>query len=222
MSKPTKTQKREAKPPAPRRRLNPAVRRAELIEAALRVLRSRGPTEVRVEDVTQAAGAAKGTFYLYFASWNDLLIAVRPTTSFSIYTSEVRTRFATATLSDRRPGRIESECIRFVNFVGIEFGDLGKAIFHGPIADQPMNAAHSADTFVAELLGAEIESGACRPVEVDPAAPLLFSVLHTTTDEIARSGNRERMLESMLGLLRAWLRTPMDESNRGVRVDSKL
>ena len=219
MNKPTKTPETEASPSARHRRLNPLVRRAELIEAALRVLRSRRPTEVRVEDVTQAAGTAKGTFYLYFASWNDLLIAVRDHL-LSIYASEVRARFATVMLPDRW-AMIESECIRFVDFV-VELGDLGKAIFHGPIADQPIDAAHSADTLVAELLGAEIESGACRPVEVDMATPLLFSVLHTTADEIARSGNRERMLEAMLGLLRAWLRTPRDESNGAVRGDSKL
>ena len=61
----------------PRRRLSPDVRRAELIDAALRVLRKRGGAASRVEDVTSAAFAGKGTFYLYFSSWEDLLVALR-------------------------------------------------------------------------------------------------------------------------------------------------
>src|SRR5215468_6049285 len=59
-----------------RRRLDPEVRRQEIIEAAERLLRRDGPN-VRVEDVVREAGAAKGTFYLYFPTWDDLLDAIR-------------------------------------------------------------------------------------------------------------------------------------------------
>ena len=77
MDQPAEAEERRVKPRKGRRRLKPAVRRSELLDAALRVLRSKGPAKVRVEDVTRAAGAAKGTFYLYFSSWEDLLVAVR-------------------------------------------------------------------------------------------------------------------------------------------------
>jgi uncharacterized protein YbjT (DUF2867 family) len=60
----------------PRRRLKPETRRNEIIEAAERLLRDRGPA-VRVDDVVREAGAAKGTFYLYFPTWDDLLEVVR-------------------------------------------------------------------------------------------------------------------------------------------------
>ena len=59
----------------PRRRLQPDERREELLKAAESLLR-RGGT-VRVEDVVAEARAAKGTFYVYFATWDDLLMAVR-------------------------------------------------------------------------------------------------------------------------------------------------
>jgi AcrR family transcriptional regulator len=188
--------------------LKPAVRRSELLEAALRVLRSQGPTKVRVEDVTRAAGAAKGTFYLYFSSWEDLLLAVRDQI-LSTYASEVDARLAAA----RPPewwGTIESECVRFVDFV-LELGDLHRAVFHGPVADRAIEAEHSAETLIARLLRAAIAAGICRPVDVDAAASLLFSILHTTADEVARSGRREQRVESMLDLLRAWLRAPARE-----------
>ena len=42
----------------------------------MEVLREKGPA-ARVEDVTAAAGAAKGTFYVYFRTWGDFLKEIR-------------------------------------------------------------------------------------------------------------------------------------------------
>lgn len=187
-----------------RRRLRPDMRRIELLEAALSVLRKQGPMNARVEDVTAAAGAAKGTFYLYFSSWDDLLVEVRAHL-LSKYVSEMQKRFKLEALHDWWVA-FEKECVHFVDFVE-ELGDLHKAIFHGPIADRPLDAAISAETIIAGMLRIGIESGVCRPVEIDAAARLLFSVLHTTADSIVQTGDRERYLNSMFDLLRAWLRT---------------
>lgn len=60
-----------------RRRLAPDARRAELIAAAISVLKQHGNAASCVEDVTAAANAAKRTFYLYFPSWDDLLVSAR-------------------------------------------------------------------------------------------------------------------------------------------------
>jgi AcrR family transcriptional regulator len=185
-----------------RRRLGPDARRSELLQAALGVLSRLGPHRARVEDVTRAAGAAKGTFYLYFTSWNDLLVAVREHLV-STYAAEVRARLAAAPAL--RWAAIEKECVRFVDFV-VGLGELHEAIFHGPIADQPIRAGSSAAALIAEMLEAAVAAGACRPVAADLAAPLLFSALHATADGIARSGGRKRRLETLLELLRAWLR----------------
>jgi AcrR family transcriptional regulator len=63
----------------PRRRvIKPAeTRRAELLAAATRLFEERGFEEVTVADITEAAGVAKGTFYLYFDSKEALLDALR-------------------------------------------------------------------------------------------------------------------------------------------------
>ena len=61
---------------AKRRRLTPDARRIELLEAGKNVLRAKGAA-ARVEDVTAAAGAAKGTFYVYFATWAEFLKEIR-------------------------------------------------------------------------------------------------------------------------------------------------
>lgn len=188
-----------------RRRLRPDARRVELLEAALSVLRSRGPINARVEDVTEAAGAAKGTFYLYFSSWDDLLVKVRAHL-LSQYISEMRTRFAAEARSDWWAA-FENECVRFVAFIE-ELGELHEAVFHGPIADRPIDNAISSETIIAGMLRTGIESGECRPVEINVAARLLFAVLHTTVDCIIKTGERDRYLYTMFDLLRAWLRTP--------------
>lgn len=188
-----------------RRRLRPDARRVELLEAALSVLRSRGPTNARVEDVTEAAGAAKGTFYLYFSSWDDLLVKVRAHL-LSQYISEMRTRFAAEARSDWWAA-FENECVRFVAFIE-ELGELHEAVFHGPIADRPIDNAISSEAIIAGMLRTGIESGECRPVEINVAARLLFAVLHTTVDCIIKTGERDRYLCALFDLLRAWLRTP--------------
>ena len=185
-----------------RRRLHPDVRRVELLEAALGVLMSRGSTNARVEDVTKAAGAAKGTFYLYFSSWDDLLVEVREHL-LSKYITEMRKRFEVEALSDWWAA-FEKECVHFVDFIE-ELGDLHEAVFHGPIADRPIDKAISSETIIAGMLIKGIESGGCRPVEGDAAARLFFSLLHTTGDSIVKTGERERYLNSMFDLFRAWL-----------------
>ena len=191
---------------AKRRRLRPDVRRVELLEAALQVLRDRGPRNARVEDVTAAAGAAKGTFYLYFSSWEDLLVQVRAHI-LSNYHSEMAKRFA-VTASFDWWSAFEKECLHFVDFVE-GLGELHNAIFHGPIADRPLDPAISAYTLIAGMLRRGIAFGACRPVKIDAAARLVFSVLHTTADNIVQTGERERYLDAMCDLLRTWLRSPV-------------
>jgi AcrR family transcriptional regulator len=52
------------------------VRRRELVDAALAVFSTKGVAAASVDDVVQAAGVAKGTFYLYFATKDDAVNAV--------------------------------------------------------------------------------------------------------------------------------------------------
>jgi AcrR family transcriptional regulator len=47
---------------------DPDVRREELLDVALQVCQSQGFDALRVEQIVQTAGVAKGTFYHYFAS----------------------------------------------------------------------------------------------------------------------------------------------------------
>jgi AcrR family transcriptional regulator len=52
-------------------------RRHDILDAAVRVLKTKGAPDVTVSDITEAAGVAKGTFYLYFDSKEHLFAGLR-------------------------------------------------------------------------------------------------------------------------------------------------
>ncbi len=185
-----------------RRRLHPDARRAELIDAALRILRQRGDADCRVEDITAAARAAKGTLYLYFPSWEELLVAVR-NRILDDYAAEVRGRLERHTAGDWK-ALLDDECVRFVDFV-VDLGGLHQAIFHGPIADRPIEGDRSAVHLIAGFLRLGIEAGALRPVNEEAAARLLFSMLHSTADAIAQGADRDTFLNGTRDLVHHWL-----------------
>lgn len=188
-----------------RRRLSPEARRIELLEAAIKMLNKLGPTHARVEDITRAAGAAKGTFYLYFPSWEDMLAAVREHI-LTKYVAEIRKRFTCPTSLDWWPA-FSNECVEFIHFHE-DLGKLHEAIFHGVIAERPIDPALSTGTILGWMLKKGIEIGACRNLDVDVAAQLVFSVMHTMADNIIRTKEREPYLNTTLDLLRSWLCVP--------------
>ena len=60
-----------------RRVKEPDVRRQELLDASVRVFAEKGVNRATIADITQAAGVAKGTFYLYFSSKEHLLAGLK-------------------------------------------------------------------------------------------------------------------------------------------------
>lgn len=58
------------------RNVNREARRAELVSAAATVFARRGVASTAVSDIVKAAGVAQGTFYLYFDSKDDAVLAV--------------------------------------------------------------------------------------------------------------------------------------------------
>ena len=61
---------------SPRPAVDRASRRAAVAEAAARVFGERGVSGTAVSDIVRAAGIAQGTFYLYFDSKDEVLVAV--------------------------------------------------------------------------------------------------------------------------------------------------
>ncbi|MGH2811907.1 MAG: TetR/AcrR family transcriptional regulator [Actinomycetota bacterium] len=55
----------------------PEVRRDQLLDAAERLFGEKGYAETTVSDIADAAGVAKGTFYLYFPSKEHCVVALK-------------------------------------------------------------------------------------------------------------------------------------------------
>lgn len=55
----------------------PEIRRDQLLEAAERLFAEKGHIETTVLDIAEAAGVAKGTFYLYFPSKEHCVMALK-------------------------------------------------------------------------------------------------------------------------------------------------
>jgi DNA-binding transcriptional regulator YbjK len=54
--------------------------KTRLLQAALAVIRAKGYTATRIEDVCEAAGLTKGSFFHHFSTKEDLAITTRPST----------------------------------------------------------------------------------------------------------------------------------------------
>jgi AcrR family transcriptional regulator len=183
-----------------RRRLNPEKRRRELLDAAVRVLRRRGPVDCRVEDVTTEAGTAKGNFYRYFPTWEDLLLAVRDHL-LDNYADEIRQRLAVRTSADWWEA-LEEEIDCFIEFQR-ELGALHDVAFHGSASRaRPIDEERQATTIIATFLARGIAAGAFTAVDVNPTAALIFYVLHGAVDEIRAGADREEMRKAALHVLK--------------------
>jgi AcrR family transcriptional regulator len=189
-------------PSAKRRRLQPEARRHEIICAAERLLKVHDGA-VRVDDVVREAGAAKGTFYLYFPTWDDLLKTLR---------RRIFLAFERAHPIPQHPdpsldwlGAVDELAEAFVDAVG-ELGGLHEAVFHSDFAQRrPIPAAEHPINRLAALIRLGQNIAAFAEVDPEPTARLLFAVIHETADAVAGGEDRERALAAMHHVLRRML-----------------
>jgi AcrR family transcriptional regulator len=200
-----------------RRRLAPEDRRAELIEAALRLLR-RGADEGNwVADVTAEAGVAKGTFYLYFPSWDDMLATVRDQL-LDDYNEPALTALAATESIDWRP-LLESQCERFIDLV-LEFRRHHGLIFHSPLPGWPSGHTRTVPEVFAELIARGVERGAFAPVDPTVAATLLVAAVHATADAVLGGADRATWVAGWMTLACGYLSfPPLPRRGRSARSD---
>lgn len=183
-----------------RRRLSPEVRKLEIVEAAERLLQAHG-SRVRVEDVVREAGIAKGTFFLYFPSWDDLLETVRDR-----LVSEFDGAYPLPTEAEGPidwPALVESQAGAFVDFTLSRRG-VGEAVFHSDFAERRPLADHGI-VRLAAVIRAGQEAEAFGPVDPDPTARLLFAAIHEAADAVAAGAERDAMVAALNTLLRRTL-----------------
>lgn len=187
-------------PKPTRRRLQPEARKLEIIEAAERLLAAHG-SRVRVEDVVREAGVAKGTFFLYFPSWDDLLETVRQRLVKEFDRTHPLPTEAEGPID--WPGLVETQAAAFIDWTLSRQG-FGDAVFHSDFAERrPL-----ADNGILRL-GAVIRAGqeaeAFGPVDPDATARLLFAVIHEAADTVAGGADRATILAALTNLLRRTL-----------------
>jgi AcrR family transcriptional regulator len=185
-----------------RRRLHPEARRLEILEAAERLLQAQG-SQVRVEDVCREAGVAKGTFFLYFATWDDLLEAIRDR-----LVSEFDAAYPLPTEVDGPvdwPAVMDWQAGAFIDFAAARQG-IGQALFHSDFVERrPL--ADNAVVRLTAVIRAGQEAGAFAPVDPEPTARLMFAAIDEAARAVAGGAERDAMLAALRTLLRRTLAT---------------
>jgi AcrR family transcriptional regulator len=192
--------------PRTRRRLTPQERRAELIDAAVRLLQSARDVSNWAQAVTTEADAAKGTFYLYFSSWDDMLVAVRDRV-LRDYATRVRRLTESADSVDWWDA-LDAECDAAIDFIA-QPGGLHDAIFHSAAALAPVDDELDIISATAQFLSKGMDDGAFRAVDARTTAAFLFAIVHTAGDAIAAGDPPDRWRQAVRDHTRRWL-TPVD------------
>jgi len=183
-----------------RRRLKPEARKREIVEAAERLLLARG-SRVRVEDVVREAGIAKGTFFLYFPSWDDLLETVRDR-----LVAAFDSAYPLPTEVDGPvdwPAVVDAQAAGFVAFASARQG-LGEALFHSDFAERRPVGDHATLRLTAVIRAGQ-EAGAFGPVDPEPTARLLYAAIDEAARAVARGADRAAMVTALQTLLRRTL-----------------
>jgi AcrR family transcriptional regulator len=183
-----------------RRRLQPEARKLEIVEAAERLLQAHG-SRVRVEDVVREAGVAKGTFFLYFPTWDDLLATVRQR-----LVAEFDAAYPLPSEVDRPvdwPALVDSQASAFIDFASSRQG-VGEALFHSDFAERrPL--ADNAILRLSAVIRAGQEAGAFGPVDPEPTARLMFAAIDEAARAVAGGADRAAILAALQSLLRRTL-----------------
>ncbi|HEY8571598.1 TetR/AcrR family transcriptional regulator [Phenylobacterium sp.] len=183
-----------------RRRLQPQARKREIVEAAERLLQAQG-TRVRVEDVVREAGVAKGTFFLYFPTWDDLLDTLRER-----LVAEFDAAYPLPTEVDGPvdwPAVVAWQAAAFIDFASARQG-VGQALFHSDFTERrPL--ADNAILRLSAVIRAGQEAGAFGPVDPEPTARLMFAAIDEAARAVAAGAQREAMVSALQGLLRRTL-----------------
>lgn len=183
-----------------RRRLPPEARKLEIVEAAERLLQAHG-SRVRVEDVVREAGVAKGTFFLYFPSWDDLLETVRDR-----LVAEFDAAYPLPTEVERPvdwPAVMDWQASAYIDFAAARQG-IGEALFHSDFAERRPLAGNGVARLAAVIRAGQ-EAEAFGPVDPEPTAWLIFAAIDEAARAVARGADRAGMVAALQSLIRRTL-----------------
>ncbi|HXW18270.1 MAG TPA: TetR/AcrR family transcriptional regulator [Candidatus Acidoferrales bacterium] len=179
----------------------PEVRRDELITAARSLFLRHGVGPTTIEQITSGADVAKGTFYLYFSSKDDILSALRERFAQTILT-KIKTAIAKRREEDWK-GKLEAWAAAGTS------GYLGANRLHDVLfyASHPRSRKGLVNNIVidhlAELLQAGAKAGAWTIEDARSTSVFLFSGLHGLVDA---AHNHQNAVVRRVGLTRTLTR----------------
>ena len=174
-------------------RTKPAdVRRQEILDAGGRVILAKGVGRASIDDIVAAAGVAKGTFYLYFASKEALVHALRErwVESIQARVADAEARVPRNDWAARLSARIKAGTLAY--FAQLDLHDV---LFHGddfhPGDDDSMTLSNNMVVVdLTEFLRAGAAAGAWRVRDPQLLAVMLFHALHGGSDFVVAQKKR--------------------------------
>ena len=159
----------------------PETRRDELMSAAERLFLSEGVAATTIEQITSAADVAKGTFYLYFSSKDDVLAALADRFGQKLL-EKIKTA-VTKEPAENWNGKLETWAAACVAgyLDSIQLHDI---LFYG---SRPAKRDGLVDNIVIDHLAALLEAGVnAKAWSLDDphfTAVFIFSGLHAVVDD---------------------------------------
>ena len=146
-------------------------RRAELLAAGQALFLAKGIAGTSLDDITQRAGVSKGLFYLYFASKEDLVLALQEQ-----FSGEVAARMAAAAEAGEDWAARLDACVKAGFECYRELHDLHEVLFHHahPARSEPPLAA----LVIRDLLAAGAAAGALDVSDPGATAVLCYASMH--------------------------------------------
>jgi AcrR family transcriptional regulator len=163
----------------------PEVRRSSLLDGTQELLLRKSAEELTIEDITAAAGVAKGTFYLYFKSKSDLLDALRARLAEEILGDHERSLFAVPPTA--HAARLDAW---FREAIEGRFrrAPLHDALFHSGHGGQRSDDAHGHIAMLAGLLAEGRAAGQFQVTDPEVLAMLLYNAMHGAVDDQLHRG----------------------------------
>lgn len=176
----------------------PEERRDELMSAARRLFLKHGVGPTTIEQVTSGAGVAKGTFYLYFSSKDDVLAALGDRFA---QDHLVRIKEAVAQEpNDAWEGKLAAWAAACVTFY-LDSIALHDILFYGARAPTREGLVDNiVIDHLAELLAAGVVARAWSVDDTRFAAVFMFSGLHGVVDDAyskERRVDRRRLIQRL-------------------------
>jgi AcrR family transcriptional regulator len=185
----------------------PDRRRSELLAAARGLFLSQGIETTSVADIAHAAGVAKGTFYIYFRTREQLLDALRAELADTAATRLAQ--LGPPSSGYAWPSYLDTLADETISFF------TEQAALHGLLADTPHE--HAPDrgegpgmrelvSRLAELISLGVEERALMVIDPKIAAGLLLDLLHGAVHQaLAADADIDRVRETARAMVRGSL-----------------